>query len=163
MPPMGDRPIGTSGPGERRLDRPPSERYGEAAPASAPPTGAAQARPRMLAGLVALVGAVAIALGGGLLAVTAGLLVIAALTGWGIAIASGRAATSAVPGGRMRRRAVAAALACVSVGAGQLGLWLIARQEGGTLGLIDYLTEVFGILVPLQLVLAAGVAWWRTR
>jgi hypothetical protein len=40
---------------------------------------------------------------------------------------------------------------------------LVARQEGGTLGLIEYLGEVFGILVLLQLVIAVAVAWWRAR
>ena len=41
-------------------------------------------------------------------------------------------------------------------------LWF-ARTEGGVLPLIDYLGQTFGPLVPLQLLLAVGVAWWRAR
>jgi hypothetical protein len=48
------------------------------------------------------------------------------------------------------------------VALGQLGLWLVARQEGGTLDLIAYLGEVFGWLVPAQLAIAGALAWWRT-
>ncbi len=56
-----------------------------------------------------------------------------------------------------------ATLAGIGVTIGQVGLWLYARTEGGVLPLIDYLGLTFGALVPLQLLLAAGVAWWRAR
>ncbi len=49
------------------------------------------------------------------------------------------------------------------VALGQVGLWLLGREEGGVLSLIDYLAEVFGFLVPLQFVIAALIAWWQTR
>jgi hypothetical protein len=40
--------------------------------------------------------------------------------------------------------------------AGLVGIWLYAGLEGGALGLIDYLAEVQGILVPVELA-AAGI------
>jgi hypothetical protein len=49
------------------------------------------------------------------------------------------------------------------VALGQVGLWLLGREEGGVLPLLDYLAEVFGFLVPLQLGIAGLVAWWQTR
>jgi hypothetical protein len=110
--------------------------------------------------LAAVVGAAVITLAGGIFAMTAGLLVIAAALGWAVAVAL---PSSAGDGTGLRREWLAVALAAVGVALGQLGLWLVARQEGGTLSLIDYLWEVFGILVPLQLVLAVLVAWWRAR
>jgi hypothetical protein len=46
---------------------------------------------------------------------------------------------------------------------GQLGLWLYALTEGGVLGPIDYLGEVFGLLVPLELGVAAVIGWMSAR
>jgi uncharacterized protein (DUF2062 family) len=45
----------------------------------------------------------------------------------------------------------------------QIGIWLFARAEGGALGLVDYLGQTFGPLVPLQFAIAALVAWWSAR
>lgn len=145
------------GPGERRLTRPPSERY--EAPVEEPvPNGATDTRSRRwLAAVLALAGAVVITLAGGLLGITAGLLVIAGALGWAIAVVLSRG--SDVAG----RRWLAPALAALAVALGQVGLWLIARQEGGTLDPVSYLAEVFGVLVPLQLAIAAAVAWWQAR
>ena len=50
-----------------------------------------------------------------------------------------------------------------AVALGQLGLWWYAGTEGGVLPLVDYLAETFGLLVPLQALLAAGFAWWGAR
>jgi hypothetical protein len=145
------------GPGERRLARPPSERYVAPVEVSAP-DGAAATRPRRwLAALLVVAGAVAITLAGGLLGITAGLLVIAGALGWGIAVVLPR--SSDVAGGRW----LAPALAAFAVALGQVGLWLVARQEGGTLDLVAYVAETFGVLVPLQLAIAAAVAWWQRR
>jgi hypothetical protein len=146
-------------PGERRLARPPSERYlaaeEPAAPVGSPTRGIA------LGTVAAIVGAAAITLAGGLLAVTAGLLVIAGVIGWATAVAVvGGAGTSL---GGARRTLFAVTLAVAGVALGQLGLWLLARQEGGVLSLLDYLAEVFGILVPPELAIAGLVAWWRSR
>jgi hypothetical protein len=153
----------TNAPGERRLARPPSDRYraepqpvpGGVGPAFSPGRGI------VYAGIVAVGGALLITVAGGLATITAGLLVIAGVVGWGVAVALAYGA-----GPTMRGRAGAAisvATAIIGVGLGQVGLWLLARQEGGVLPLIDYLGETFGILVPLQLAIAGLVAWWRSR
>jgi drug/metabolite transporter (DMT)-like permease len=159
-----DRPTNPA-PGEQRpraLDRPPSDRYrtdheAQAEAPERPPFGRGIA-----AALVAAVaGAIAIAVGGGLLTMTAGLLVVAAIVGWIVAVALMLGAGPASARERARRRWIAAAIALGGVALGQAGLWLIAREEGGTLGAVDYLSEVFGLLVPAQLLIAAAVAWWR--
>jgi hypothetical protein len=58
---------------------------------------------------------------------------------------------------------VAVVLAAIAVLAGQVGLWLYAQTEGGVLTLPDYLGQTFGVLVPLQLVIAVALAWWTAR
>jgi hypothetical protein len=142
-------------PGERRLARPPSERY--VAPSGGSPTDGTDARGVGLASVLAGAGAVVITIAGGFLSITAGLLVIAGALGWAIAVVLSRATEVA------GRRWLAPALASSGVAVGQVGLWLVARQEGGTLDPIAYLGEVFGVLVPLQLAIAAVVAWWQAR
>lgn len=143
-------------PGERRLARPPSERYVAPAEGSAPDGADARAGVG-LASLVAGAGAVVITIAGGLLSITAGLLVIAGALGWAIAVVLSRGTEVAGP------RWLAPGLAALGVALGQVGLWLVARQEGGTLDPIAYLGEAFGVLVPLQLAIAAVVAWWQAR
>ena len=54
-------------------------------------------------------------------------------------------------------------LAVAAVAVPQLGLWQNARVEGGVLSPLDYLWEVYGPLVPIELAVAAGVAWLVTR
>lgn len=162
---MDDRPT-TPAPGEQRprgtLDRPPSERYVavdevQDGVIERPPLG----RGIAAAVVAAIAGAIVIAVGGGLLTITAGLLVVAAIVGWVVAVALMLAAGPAPAAGRARRRWIAALIAMGGVALGQVGLWLIARGEGGTLGAIDYLSEVFGVLVPAEFLIAAVVAWWR--
>lgn len=111
--------------------------------------------------MAAGVGALAITLAGGVMTITAGLLVVAALVGWAVAVAvvSGAATTLNTD----RRALLSAVLAIGAVGLGQVGLWLLGRGEGGVLPLVDYLAETFGILVPIELLIAAGVAWLRAR
>jgi hypothetical protein len=172
--PHQDVPSGA--PGERRLDRPPSDRYRATAatgsPAadlpmapSAPAPGAddrrSPARGIAFGTLAAVVGAVVLALLGGALAVTAGLLVVAAAIGYvvGLVTVVGAADTMS----RRARPWIAATLAGLGTLLGQVGLWLIARAEGGVLAPMDYLGQTFGPLVPAELLLAVGVAWWRAR
>jgi len=153
-------------PGERRLAHPPSDRYREAearaeAARATPDPAASVARGVVLGGVVAIVGAVAIVLLGGVLTLTAGLVVVAAATGWGIAAALRFGAGDRLAAGR--RIGIAIVLAVVAVFAGQLGLWQYARIEGGVLPFVDYLAEVFGALVPAQLVVAVVAAWLTAR
>lgn len=145
-------------PGERRqLDRPPSDRYGVGGgPDVAAVTGddaAASAfavvpqRERILRGVaVGLAGLIAFTILGGPLSVTVGLVAAAGVIGWvmGMVVRPGRV--------------IAAALAVGSVALGLVGIWLFAGFEGGALGLVDYLAEVQGILVPIELAVAGVLA-----
>jgi hypothetical protein len=103
--------------------------------------------------LASEVGALAIALGG-ILALSAGLVVIAAvvglIVGW---VLRG-------PASQGRSMAVAAVgIALLGVATGQLWLWVIALLEGGVLGPLDYLAQTFGFLVPAQFIVAGLGAW----
>ena len=154
-------------PGERRLDRPPSDRYRNV-PDGDGDTGAAAGGSRgsmgraVAAGFLAgLAGAIATVVLGGVLGLSAGLLVVAAATGWGVGVATRTGGGAAVEPGR--RRVMAVALAITGVVLGQLGLWLYARTEGGVLPLPDYLGQTFGPLVPLQATIAAASAWLSAR
>jgi hypothetical protein len=155
-----DRPVNE--PGERRLARPPSDRYRStmAEPAETSSVGS-PARGLLFGDVVALLGAAAITLAGGLVTITAGLLVLAAVVGWTVAVAVAYGAGASLPG--RTRMLISVLMALISVGLGQIGLWLLARGEGGVLPPIDYLGETFGILVPLQLAIAGLVAWLRSR
>jgi len=139
-------------PGERRLARPPSDRYRAADAALATQPHRATSRRGLALGAVAgIAGAAAIVILGGVLTVTAGLLVIAAVTGWAIGMALGGRARTAVT------------LALVAVALGQLGLWAYALTQGGVLGPLDLLWQVYGGLVPLEFVAAAITAWIAAR
>ena len=152
-------PAGESrGPGERRLARPPSDRYRTSVPdrerGSAPPQGGARASSLGLGTLAALAGAAATVALGGVMAVSGGLLIVAVVTGYAIG--------SSVAG-RSRAVWIAVTLAVAGILLGQVGLWLFARVEGGVLALPDYLGQTFGVLVPLEIVLGAAAAWWTAR
>ncbi len=162
---MDDETRTTDTPGERRvgrqLDRPPSDRYRASASVTDPAASGSLARGFAFGAIAGLVGAVSIVLLGGLFAISAGLLVVAVAMGYSVAAATtaGTGTTSTRP----TRRRTAAALAGAAVILGQVGVWLFARAEGGVLSLPDYLGEVFGPLVPVQLFLAVVVAWWTAR
>jgi hypothetical protein len=127
----------------------------------APDPAASVARGLAIAVTVAILGAVAIVLLGGVLTLTAGLVIVAGVTGWGIAAGLRFGAGRQI---RPRRRVVAAVvLAIGAVALGQLGLWQYARIEGGVLPPLEYLAEVFGVLVPGQFAAAAVVAWLAAR
>jgi hypothetical protein len=152
-------------PGERRLERPPSERYRSDATTGEPETatddGAAPARGIVFAVVAAIVLAVALTICGGVLLISAGLVVVAAAGGWAVAMGLRLGAGATI--GRGRRRWLAIGLAIAGVLLGQIGLWLFARTEGGVLPILDYLGQTFGPLVPLQLVAAGLGAAWAAR
>ena len=139
-------------PGDRRplLDRPPSERYG---PPAADDAALSGRRPDAVAvpiGLVVGTGIAFVVLGG-ILTVTAGLIVVAAFLGW----LTGRLVSPP-------RRAALVAIGAVLVGL--LGIWLFGRIEGGVLDPITYLVEVEGPLeVALCLLAAGGLAGASSR
>ena len=156
------RPTGSTAPGERRLDRAPSERYRptEIEPDAAP-SAASPARGVAIAVVVAIIVGALITVLGGVLLITAGLVVVAAAGGWAVALAIRIGAGTTIP--RQQRRALAIGLALGAVVIGQIGLWLFARNEGGVLALVDYLSQTFGILVPLQAAGAMVAAAWTMR
>jgi len=154
-----------SDPGERRLTRPPSDRYRPAdsatdVDADAAPPGSI-ARGVLFGALASLTGVLVTVLLGGGLALSAGLLVIWAAAGNAIGLATriGGGPALAAP----RRTGVAVGLAVAGVALGQVGLWWYAGTEGGVLPLMDFLGQTYGVLVPVQVVLAAGFAWWAAR
>jgi hypothetical protein len=129
------------------LDRPPGDRYHRETPtprqagllgAAGPPAA------------VAIVGVLAFVVLGGILTVTAGLVIVAALIGW-------------ITGLLVRPPPRAALAAVAVIVGGLLGIWLFGRWEGGVLDPIEYLAEVQGILVPLELLAAAGLAAAASR
>ena len=167
-PESGDRPPEDVA---RRLAQPPSVRYAQAGRGPDDPLAS---RRRGSSGPI--VRALAIAVGGaallfavsGLLSTTVGVLFVAAVMGAGagltlagLAVPARSAPTTqetAVARSTVLRAAVALAVAAVLVAA--IATWLFARSEGGVLGLVDYLWETFGLLVPGEIVLAAlGAAW----
>ena len=127
------RPLLERAPGERY--RPPSDR------------AAATADARGWYPAAVLVGAALVyTVLGGVLAVTAGLVVVAALTGW-------------IAGRLVSPPSRAAVVALLAVVAGLAGVWLFGRLEGGVLDPIAYLDEVQGWpLVALQLLAGGGMA-----
>lgn len=129
--------------------------------ATAPDASASLARGFAIAIVVAMVGALAIVLLGGVLTFTSGLVVVAAATAWGVGAGLRFGAGEHLAGGR--RVVIAIVIAVAAVVLGQLGLWQYARAEGGVLPLLDYLAEVFGLLVPLQVAVAVIVAWVAAR
>jgi hypothetical protein len=166
--PPPDAAPATSSPGERRLARPPSDRYrvSEAAAAAAEAQAAMDpdasvARGVALAAAVAISGAAAFVFLGGVLALTEILLVVAGFTGGGIGIALRWGAGDHLAS--RRRVVIALGLALVGVALGQLGLWQYGRIEGGVLGPLDYLGQVYGPLVLLELATAGVVAWLAAR
>jgi len=154
-------------PGERRLARPPSDRYraaeerATAAAASTPDPSASVARGIALAVVAALVGAGAIVFTGGVATLTTGLLAIAGLTGLGIALGLLFGAGPHLV--RRRRVLLAIGLALGAVALGQLGLWQYGRSLGGVLPLVEYLGEVYGPLVIAEFAIAIVVAGVAAR
>jgi hypothetical protein len=158
----------TPNPGERRLARPPSDRYREAEEAAATAEAeaavdpaASVARGVALAAAVGVFGAAAIVFLGGVLALTEILLVVAGFTGGGVGIALRWGAGEKLVG--RRRVAVALAMALGAVALGQLGLWQYGRSEGGVLGPLDYLGQVYGPLVLVEFAAAGVLAWLAAR
>jgi hypothetical protein len=141
----------TREPGDRRpqLDRPPSDRYVTVPPATDAGAGRLDALLVPL-GLVLGTGIAFVVLGG-ILLVTAGLVLVAGFVGW----LTGRLVSPPM-------RAAVVGLAAVVVGL--LGIWLFSRIEGGVLDPLDYLAEVEGpIVVVLSLLAAAGLAAAASR
>ena len=140
-----DGPVTTPAnePGDRRplLDRPPSDRYVAREPVGAATAGRLDA---ILVPVAIVIGASAgFVILGGILTVTAGLVILAAFVGW-------------LTGHLVSPPGLAAIVALVAVVAGFLAIWLFGRVEGGVLDPIAYLAEVEGPVVVLLSVLFGG-------
>lgn len=110
-----------------------------------------------------MIGAGALFVVGALLASTAGLLFTAGATGGGIGLVLARAAAPRGEGRPVARRNVAwiaVGLAIGAVAVASVATWVVARGEGGTLGLVDYLLETFGAFVPGEAIVAGLAAVW---
>jgi hypothetical protein len=101
---------------------------------------------------------------GAVLASTFGLLFVAGITGALIGLVLSRAAApldeTRRPVSRRTLAWLAIALSLGAVAVASVATWLIARAEGGTLQLVDYLLTTFGPFVPAEAVIAAVAAWW---
>ena len=166
--PPPDADPATPNPGERRLARPPSDRYREAEAAAAAAEAEADVDPAAsvargvaLAAAVAISGAAAIVFLGGVLAFTEVLLIVAGFTGGAVGIALRWGAGDHLAG--RRRVGIALVLALGAVALGQLGLWQYGRTEGGVLGPLDYLGQVYGPLVLVEFAAAGVLAWLAAR
>jgi hypothetical protein len=164
--------------GPRKLDRAPSERYARgAAHGRAAAEGAdAEGRtgfgterrsaggPIARAVATSLIGAAALVVVGGVLAVTSGLLFISGIAGAATGLLVAEAAVGDGRAGAAMTRDRAVLLAVVIALGGTvvavLGLWAVARAEGGALGPIDLLVQVYGLLIPAAAILGAITAGW---
>lgn len=100
---------------------------------------------------------------GAILASTFGLLFAAGITGGAIGLVLARAAVPRGEGRAVDRGTVAwiaAALAIAAVAIAAVATWMVGLAEGGTLGLVDYLVETFGLFIPGEAAIAAFAAVW---
>jgi hypothetical protein len=138
-------------PGDRRplLDRPPGDRYPVEPSATPGPPGPLDAVLVPLA--LILGGVVGFTILGGIVTITAGLVILAAFLGW-------------LTGRLVSPPARAAVVGLLVVVAGFLGIWLFGRVEGGVLDPIEYLVEVEGpVVVVLSLLVGGGLAAAASR
>jgi hypothetical protein len=165
----GERPVDPAGRPGRQLERPPGERYARAAAEDGDEAAATRSRSVLLgavvkAVVVATVGALVLYALGALLSSSAGLVFVAGLTGAGVGLVLARAAAPghgevpALKRGTTIRAAIGLSIVAIVVAA--VGTWLHALAEGGALGLLDYLLETFGAIVPLELLIATVAAAW---
>jgi hypothetical protein len=98
---------------------------------------------------------------GGPVSLSAGLAVVAFFMGRlvGAMVRTGAGRTLSSPA----RVSLAIVLSLAGIAIGQIGIWLFARGEGGTLDLGAYLFDAFGPLVPLEFMIATLTAWWTAR
>ena len=96
------------------------------------------------------------------LGIAAGLLVVAAFTGWLTAIALIWSGRGAVPSASTRV-GLAAFLGGQSIVLGLLIDWGYSLVQGGAMGPIAYVAELYGLSAILVVMLGAGVAAARAR
>ena len=166
----GDREDPQPASGSRRLAQPPSSRYaarqggrGDSAISAGTPAGSALTGPLARALVIALAGAAALVAVAAILGSTVGLLFISGVLGAAVGLVLARASAPRDEARPVPRRSVtwiAIGLAIGAVAVAAVAIWLYARGEGGTLGLVDYLLTTFGPFVPGEAIIAALAAAW---
>jgi hypothetical protein len=158
----------------RRLDHAPGERYARRDPAGAAgpggrtpgdprPDGRRRRRRAIVAAVLVADAAAVLFFLLGLLDLGGGLLAIAAFSGWMVALALVWGGRDAVPGARLRV-GLASLLGGWAVVGGILLDWMYAVViQLGVLGPLDYVGERYGLVAPVSVLLAAGVAALRAR
>jgi hypothetical protein len=113
-----------------------------------------------LGSLTAAIIALVLALLGGPASFSAGLVVVAFFMGRlvGAMVRAGGGETLSSPA----RVTLAILISLAGIAAGQLGIWVFSRTEGGVLDVATYLGS-FGPLVPLEFMIATLSAWWAAR
>jgi hypothetical protein len=109
----------------------------------------------------AVAGAAILFMLAGPLSVDTGLLIVGAAVGWGVGLAvrTGAALARGGAGSAGRRIALAITFALASCVVAWVGAWAWSHVQGGVLGPLDFLAQVYGLLVPAQLAFtAAGAA-----
>ncbi len=133
-------------------------------------------RPLVAALLVALVGAAGLTVILGLFLATAGTFVVSGLGGAsiGVLIASaavpgtvsrgsptaGAAGIGPAPLSRPDAERLAVAIAAGMIVLAGLGVWIVARAEGGVMDPLSYLWTTFGLGLPAQALVAVLAAAW---
>jgi hypothetical protein len=157
-------PADPSRPSAPSLDRAPGERYrggqppSRGGPSPAGDDGTPSPTTAVLAGVVvAILGALLFAL---LSQVDLGfgLVAIAMFVGWAVALAL---VWNGAP--VARRPLIGALLGGGAIVGGLLLAWGWGRLEGGALDPLGYINERFGVFGYLEILAAAGVAWYRSR
>jgi hypothetical protein len=107
-----------------------------------------------------VVGATLLFLLAGPLGVTSGLLIVTAATGWIVGLAL-KARDPAARAGR--RIGVAVALVLGAVIVAWVATWGFSRLQGGALGPLDFLVQVYGLMLLVQAAFAAAGALLGAR
>lgn len=155
----------TEGP---RLERPPSDRYGQPEPSEEPaptPEGPLD-RPSPQRGLAfgligAGIGGAILAVFGGAFAYSAGLLVVCFFLGRIVGYMVRAGALDSLSSSA--RVSIAVLLSVGAITVAQVVIWLWALTQGGTLGFAEFLLQTFGPLVPLEYMVGTITAWWSAR
>ncbi len=111
-------------------------------------------------GAAAIAGGVLLFVLAGPLSVDTGLLVATAAVGWIVGLAARAGATRArAVGGPAARMGTAVTLAIAACVVAWIATWGWSHVQGGVLGPVDFLAQVYGLLVPAQALFgAAGAA-----
>ena len=141
------------------LDHPPSHRYlnpsERAAGAAAGTRPRVPRRPLVAALLVAIVGAAGLTVILGVFLATAGTFVVSGLGGAAIGLL-----IAAAPLSRREAERMAISIATGMIVLAGLGVWIIARAEGGVMDPLSYLWTTFGLGLPAQALVAMLAAAW---